>query len=422
VSSTRAGAAADIEERLALALRAIGHTAAGLDDEFPHVTEAGRWKTLRAGDRPSWQGSTWRHGNWTGGFWVGCLWLAAMLQSSGDRDHSRFAAQARRWAARLSGREHDDATHDLGFLFYPSHAVGAMRGEDGVLTQRALTAAGTLLTRLVERPAGGASLACAAGPGGGRRSCADTADRGSYLQAWGPRGHPDWIGTSTIDTMMNLPLLWWAARTAGDRRFAEAAAAHARTTRRNFFRPDGSTYHLVRYGRTAADDQRTTFQGYSPESCWARGQAWAIAGFAVAYRETGDEDFLAAAETAADYFLRRLPPDRVPYWDFDDPAIPDAPRDSSAGAIVADGLLELSAAHPCPARAARWRAEAAALFDAVGERCQNGAPEETAGVLLHGCYSRPHNEGVDAALTWGDYFYLHALGWLAIGRRPEAGG
>jgi len=391
-----AGPQPALNARLLLALRAIDHTAAAPGEAFPHVTEAGRWKTLAGGDGPRWRDGVWRHGNWTGGFWVGCLWLAAMV--SGD---ARYATDARRWADRLDGRERDDTTHDLGFLFYPSHAVGDLLGHDGPLTARAVAAADTLLTRFVD---------------------ADGVLGAGHIQAWGPRGDPEWVGTSTIDTMMNLPLLWWAARKTGDTRYAAAAAAHAATTRRHFFRPDGSTYHLVVYGRGSGDEPRkTTFQGYAPESCWARGQAWAITGFAVAYRETRDEQFLAAADAAARCFLARLPEDRVPYWDFDDPAIPNAPRDSSAGAIAADGLLELSAAHPSPARAQECRRDAESLLEALAERCQNGAPGEVDGVLLHGCYSRPHQEGVDAALTWGDYFYLHAMGWLAAGRRPESG-
>ncbi len=378
------------DARLALALRAIDHTAAVLGDEFPHVTDAGHWRTLAGTDGPRWEGETWRHGNWTGGFWVGCLWLAAMLSGN-----ARYAVSARHWADRLAGREHDDATHDLGFLFYPSHAVADLLAPDGALAGRARTAAETLLNRFV--------------------------DARGYIQAWGPRGHPDWVGTSTIDTMMNLPLLWWATRKTGDARYAAAAAAHTATTARHFFRPDGSTYHLVVYGRTPGDEPRkTTFQGFAPESCWARGQAWAICGFAVAYRETRNEQFLAAAERAARHFLARLPQDRIPYWDFDDPTIPEAPRDSSAGAIAADGLLELAAAHPTPARGREWREHAASVLEALAEHCQNRRPEEIDGALLHGCYSRPHGEGVDAALTWGDYFYLHALGWLATGRRPEA--
>ncbi|HTD48002.1 MAG TPA: glycoside hydrolase family 88 protein [bacterium] len=388
---TAAGRAGGLDARLQLALRAVDHAAARRGEDFPHVTHAQRWVTLAGSDGPRWDGTTWRHGNWTAGFWAGCLWLAAMW--TGDE---RYAAAARRWAGRLAGREHDDRTHDLGFLFYPSHAVGELLGydSDGALAARALAAARTLSTRFV--------------PDGG------------YIQAWGPRADPGWLGTSTIDTMMNLPLLWWAARKTGDARFAAIAAAHATTTHRHFFRPDGSTYHLVVYsGEPGVVRRKGTFQGYAQESCWARGQSWAICGFAVAYRETGDEQHLAAAENAAQLFIRRLPEDRIPYWDFDDPAIPDAPRDSSAAAIAADGLLELSAAHPSSTQRQRYRETAAAVLEALAARCQNTAPGQVDGVLLHGCYSRPHGEGVDSALIWGDYFYLHGLAWLLEKRRPE---
>jgi len=306
----------------------------------------------------------------------------------------RYAVAARRWADRLAGRKHDDRTHDLGFLFYPSHAVGDLLGHDGTLTARALAAARTLVSRFVTD--------------------------GGYIQAWGPRGDPDWVGTSTIDTMMNLPLLWWAARKTEVGRSSAVAAAHAATTHRHFFRPDGSTYHVVIYdGAPGAVCRKTTFQGHAPESCWARGQSWAICGFATAYRETRDERFLAAAEAAAHLFLERLPGDRIPYWDFDDPAIPDAPRDSSAAAIGADGLLELSVAHPSTGRRRQYREEAASILDALATRYQNLAPGQVDGVLLHGCYSRPHGEGVDSALIWGDYYYLHGLGWILGNGRPE---
>src|SRR5262249_42038345 len=184
-------------------------------------------------------------------------------------------------------------------------------------------------------------------------------EAGGYIQAWGPRDDPEWLGVSTIDTMMNLPLLWWAARETGDARYSAAAAAHAAATAEHFFRPDGSTYHIATHRpETGAPRRRGRFQGSGDESCWARGQSWAISGFAIAYRETGDAQFLAAADRAARYFLARLPSDGVPYWDFDDPAIPRVPRDSSALAIAIQGLLELAELHPAPAQARSYRREA----------------------------------------------------------------
>lgn len=369
--------------------RSLAQTSGVVGDRFPHITEHGRWRTLPGDDRPRWEGGRWRHGNWTGGFWVGALWLA--LWATG---RVSYGAMARDWLARLAGRECDETSHDLGFLFYPSHVVGHAVTGDRTLVGPALVAADRVAQRFV--PAAG------------------------YIQAWGPRGHPDWIGTSTIDTMMNLPLLWWAARISGDRRYAEIAATHARTTQQHFLRSDGSTYHLLRYDpATGVPREKTTFQGYGPDSCWSRGQSWAIAGFAVAFRETADPAFLATAERAAEHFLRRLPIDLVPYWDFDDPAIPAAPRDSSAAAIAADALLELAAIHPDAARRQRYHTDAVRLLDALTSRCENRDPDAVDGILLHGCYSKPEAEGVDAALIWGDYFYVHARLRQARGRRPE---
>jgi unsaturated chondroitin disaccharide hydrolase len=374
------------------AQRSLDRTVAASGDLFPHVTRDGRWELLPAEAGPEWHGPRWTHGNWTAGFWVGCLWLAFLWTGE-----NRYAAAARRWANRLAGRERDDRTHDLGFLFYPSHALGYVLTGDGALRDRALAAADTLAARFV--PTGG------------------------YIQAWGPRGHPDWVGTSTIDTMMNLPLLWWAARLTGKESYRAVATRHALTTRRSFFRPDGSTYHRVLYDSgTGRVLQTGTFQGFSDESCWSRGQAWALRGYAVAYRETQDERFLRAAEDAAGYFLRRLPDDLVPYWDFDDPAIPEAPRDSSAAAIAADGLLDLSSTHPRPEQRDSYRMWAHRLLGALAASCHNRDPDRIDGILLHGCYSRPAGEGIDEALIWGDYFYLHALLWAHRGASPDSPG
>jgi unsaturated chondroitin disaccharide hydrolase len=243
-------------------------------------------------------------------------------------------------------------------------------------------------------------------------------ENAGFIQAWGPTGAAEWRGTSTIDTMMNLPLLWWAACETGADRYREIATIHGLKTRQHFFRPDGSTYHLLIYDpATGTVLRRGTFQGYSDGSCWSRGQAWAISGFAVAFRETGDPAFLVSAETAAGYFLRRLPDDLIPLWDFDDPGT-DVPRDSSAGPIAAKGLLDLAVAHPTPTGRRYYWEQATRLVEALAECCQNAESEQREGILLHGCYSRPHGEGVDSALIWGDYYYLYSLLWLLMKKDP----
>lgn len=141
--------------------------------------------------------------------------------------------------------------------------------------------------------------------------------------------------------MMNLELLFWAAKNGGSNKLRDIAVKHAETTMKNHFREDGSCYHVAVYDSVSGNFLKgITHQGYSDDSMWARGQSWAIYGYTMVYRETGDSRFLDFACKVADVYLNRLPEDEVPYWDFDDPAIPSAPRDASAACVVASALLE----------------------------------------------------------------------------------
>jgi unsaturated chondroitin disaccharide hydrolase len=209
--------------------------------------------------------------------------------------------------------------------------------------------------------------------------------------------------------MANLPLLYWAGLHARDASFVLAAEAHAMMTRDAFIRPDASTYHAVEYDLGTGERQRGfTFQGYADESCWPRGQAWAIYGYVRTAEATGKRAYLDLAERLADYFLMRTGPDLVPFWDFDDPAIPNAPLDTSASAIVASALLDLAALHPEPQKAERWRQQA---IDMLSVLCRRYLATDAAhrGLLRQGCYSKPHNEGVISAVMFGDFFFAEAL-------------
>jgi unsaturated chondroitin disaccharide hydrolase len=180
-------------------------------------------------------------------------------------------------------------------------------------------------------------------------------------------------------------------------------------TRRSFIRDDMSTYHAVEYALPQGNRSRGfTFQGYADESCWARGQAWAIYGYVATAAATGKREYLNLAEQLAEYWWRRVGDDPVPFWDFDDPAIPAAPRDSSAAAIVASALLDLAAQHPDPAVAANWRGRAETTLDAL---CRDYVARQPGhrGLLKHGCYSKPHNIGADAAVLFGDFYFAEAL-------------
>lgn len=350
------------------------------DEESPHVTENGTWRTLRPDRTAKIRDGEWDHGNWTGGFWAGVLWLA--YGYSGEDPYEREAVK---WAEKFAPRRTDENTHDLGFVFYFSHVIGLRVGASREeLREYALTAAETLTKRF--HPKAG------------------------LLQSWGPVGHPELGGTSAIDTMMNLPLLWWAHEQTDRDEFHEIALRHARTSAREYLRPDGSTYHELNFDPdSGAVLDKTTFQGLSDDSCWSRGQAWGITGWAIAYRYSGEENLLAASEAAAEFYWDKVPGDRVPFWDFRDPKIPDCPRDSSAAAAAISGFLQLARVHPEEDRAKRYENWARLGMESLIEGYMSPASDDHQGILLHACYSKPHNEGVDSSVIWGDYFFLQNL-------------
>ncbi len=326
---------------------------------FPEFTQGDRWHCVD-------------DGGWVGGHWVGLLWRAY------EHTHDAALARgARAWAARLAPRQEDRTTHDLGFLFELSHVLGARITGDPSLKPAALVAAKTLSRRFDER--------------------------GKLFPAWNSQP-----GRAIIDTMMNLNLLFWASQETGDPLYARQATDHARTALTCLVRPDGSTAHLADFDpATGAFLRQGTHQGLSPTSCWSRGQSWAVYGFANIYGVTGDDAFLSAARKLAEYALRRLPADHVPYWDYDSPLIPNDVRDSSAAAILAAGLFKLSTTDPDANQSRRWRHEAAVILESLWEcYSSRGAPEPS--ILLHGTRNKPGGS-LDHGLIYGDYYFVEAL-------------
>lgn len=230
--------------------------------------------------------------------------------------------------------------------------------------------------------------------------------RGNFIRAWGALDSPVNAGRAIIDTMMNLDLLFWASAETGDGRFADIARRHATTSAEHHVRDDGSTAHAFDFDpATGGPISQSTRQGYSPTSCWARGQAWAIYGFTTAYRRTTAEPFLDTARKAADWFLAHLPADAVPFWDFRSPNLPRDARDSSAGAIAACGLLDLGRVTD----ESRYREGGLRALRAL---CQGyttrGLPAHQA-ILLHGTGNKPRDDDVDVSLVYGDYYFVEAL-------------
>jgi unsaturated chondroitin disaccharide hydrolase len=332
---------------------------------FPELAEREHWECVG-------------NGGWVGGHWVGLLWLA--YAHTGD---SSLEAAARGWAARLVPRQNDTTTHDLGFLFELSHLLGAKLTGDASLKPTALQAARTLTRRFNSR--------------------------GGFFQAWGPLdGTASERGRAIIDTMMNLDLLFWASQETGERRFADMAIAHARTALERHVRADGSTSHVIDFDPDTGEFiKQDTDQGLSATSCWSRGQAWAVYGFAECYRETNDATFLDAARNLVSYCLRRLPADHVPYWDYDSPLIPNDVRDSSAASILASALLNLAQLDPDLVQAGRWRDQALAILESLWRDYSSRGSNEPC-ILLHGTRSKPHGS-MDHGLIYGDYYFVEAL-------------
>ncbi len=347
---------------------------------FPYVTEeSGAWRTMPASLSAGYSGGSWSHGNWFCGFWVGLL-IAAHLHTGEDR----FLALARERMRLVAPRCEDPNTHDIGFIFWSSavpahHVIG-----EGWFADLAVRAAARLRARLITTPGG------------------------AYLSSWGPLDDRRGRLSSAIDTMANLPLLYWAADHVDDGSFRLAGEAHARMTREAFIRADYSTFHAVEYDEEGRRARGFTFQGYADDSLWSRGQAWAIYGYAATAAATRNGTYLDLAEALGRRYLERLGDHPVPFWDFDDPAIPDAPRDSSAAAIVAAGFLTMARLHPDPEAGDMWLGHAHAMLECL---CTDylARDEWHRGLLRHGCYSIPHRDGVDSAVLFGDYFFVEAL-------------
>jgi unsaturated chondroitin disaccharide hydrolase len=362
---------------VAAALRTIDANIAEFGDRYPGDTTIHNRYPLRPAAEGLPEGA---NVGWTTSFWPGMLWLAYEL--SGDETYLRSAtAHVRSFAERVERGIGLD-THDLGFLYTLACVVPWQRTGDQTARNAALTAADHLLTRVLE-PAG-------------------------IIQAWGDMRDPRQQGRTIIDSLMNTPLLFWASLTSGEPRYADVARRHAAQLRDHILRPDDTTYHTFYWDLSTGEPLRgETEQGSSDESCWARGQAWGIYGFALNHRYTGDESFLRAARRCADYFLAHLPADSVSYWDlvFSDGSGEE--RDSSAAAIAASGLMELADA--MPSGGDRYRRAAGRILGSLIEQYSTARHPQSNALILHGVYDKPKAVGVDEGTLWGDYFYLEAL-------------
>ena len=229
--------------------------------------------------------------------------------------------------------------------------------------------------------------------------------------SWEPNPEKNWLYPVIIDNMMNLELLEVASKLFKCDSLDNIARTHARTTMKNHFRPDYTTFHVLDYDpETGAVRSKQTHQGYADDSAWGRGQAWAIYGYTMMFRETGEADFLSQAEHIADMIIGYLPEDGVPYWDFNDPDIPNVLRDASAGAIMCSAYVDLSTFTKDPAKAKAYKAIAEKQIRTLAGPEYLAEPGTNGGFLLkHSVGHLKGNSEVDVPLTYADYYYLEAL-------------
>lgn len=332
---------------------------------------------------------------WTTGFWTGQIWLAYERTGS-QRLRQAGEIQVQSFLERIETRVDVD-NHDMGFLYTPSCVAAYKLTGSETAKKAALLAADNLMERFQEK--------------------------GRFFQAWGPLGAKDNYRL-IIDCLLNMPLLFWASQVTGDKRYAEKASAHIRTAMECVIRPDHSTYHTYFFDPAAGIPLKgVTHQGNRDGSAWSRGQAWGIYGSALSCRAIKDTAYIDIFRKVTDYFLLHLPTDLVPYWDFDFDDGSSEPRDSSAAAIAACGMLEM-ANYLEKEEASYYTGMARRLMLALSRQCAVQSRGESNGLLLHGTYARASagnpcaNRGVDECNTWGDYFYLEALTRLSKDWNP----
>lgn len=331
-------------------------------DRIPTYTDHGHWVM----DDDPWAPT------WSGGFLAGMMW--AFARRTGDR---WWREQAEHYSLLLESRKDDSSTHDLGFVLEPSFGRWYDMDGDSHARDVIIRGARTMSARLQE---------------------------GGYLSTWVDPG------STFIDIMMNLGILFRAAEYSGDDRLSEVASTHCRTSRRYLMRGDGSTVHEGWFDTATGEFLRAdTHQGWRADSTWARGQAWAIYGFADAYRHTHDAGNLDAACRAADYYIDRAPAEGVPPNDLVDPE-PEIRWESSAAAIAAAGLLRLATAVANAETSGRYRRYGLRILDTL--RSTTFVAADTPGwegVLRHAIYHFRNRLGVDESVMWGDYYFVEAL-------------
>ena len=317
---------------------------------------------------------------WCSGFFPGELWY--LYEYNPTPEMKKYAEM---YTDRVEEVKHITYSHDVGFMLYCSYGNGYRLTGKPEYKDVMLTGANSLATRYDERV--------------------------GAIRSW-DFNKKIWQFPVIIDNMMNLEFFSWASKASGDDRFRKMAISHADKTMLHHFRDDYSCYHVVSYDTiTGMPHKKQTHQGAADESACPRGQAWALYGFTMMYRETGKPDYLNHAKHIASFIMNHpnMPVDKIPYWDFDAPGIPNVPRDASAAAIMASALIELSQLDKST--------EAKSYLDFAEQQIRSlTSPDYLAAkgtncnfALMHSTGHFPGKSEVDVPLSYADYYYVEAL-------------
>ncbi|GJQ62388.1 MAG: hypothetical protein SCALA702_14410 [Melioribacteraceae bacterium] len=356
-----------VKERIEAIADALEEKIEIIDGRLPEFTINGEWKYREKV-------------NWFSGFTAGEAWLMNELTG-----REALKEEALNIADFLLEYSEIDYTHDMGFIFFPSVVEAYKNTGDAKYKNAALKAAKMLAKRFNEN--------------------------GNFIRAWGKLGSENRAGVVIIDTMMNLELLFWAAQEFGLPELYDIAYKHAITCLNEHVRANFSSYHVVEFDPASGELlKKYTHQGFKDESTWARGQAWGIYGFAQAYQYTEDERFLNTSRKMADYFIKHLPEDFVPFWDLDLSG-EDVLRDASAGAIAASGMYMLSELITDKTGFEKYRttADNISLSLIKDYSFLSSKREKEEGLLLHTIYNYHKDWGVDESFPCGDYYFVEAF-------------
>jgi unsaturated chondroitin disaccharide hydrolase len=334
---------------------------------YPMYTKNGKWKH---------EGPAWTH--WCDGFLPGMMWIFERHAERDSADAKYWMDNAIRYTTPLEPRKFDRDVHDLGFIFLSTYYRWYQLTHDPALDQVLVEAGKTLALRFNEK--------------------------GQYLRSFVAEN------SLFIDIMMNVGIIFYAARETGDKRLRDVALRHCFTTRRYLVRGDGSTAHEGIFDlETGAFLQQTTHQGYRGDSAWSRGLAWALYGFSTAFEYSRDPRFLQTAQACADYYISHTPSDGIPPWDYNAP--PESRRllDTSAAAIAAAGLYRLCRLVADPIKGHFYWSTAQHILRALCEKHLAKGDSKWEGILKGGVYHLHKELGVDESVMWGEYFFVEAL-------------